>query len=303
MQHLFNPLESKRLFDNKYENMPSFIINNIHDNKVETYLKRDIETEDILLDGNSVVNEDNLFLSIFKENNQNNQNLKEEKLNQMNLIDSSGKNGKELIFSIKKEKLGIKRKRNKNSNVKRKHTREAYDNIISKITNRIINGLITFINKLIKKLKNSELRKLSLVNIDKKNIPISNKKNKLRLLNMKLKQILSGNISKKYKKLEKKYSNYKKYNKIYINIFYENKEKDLINIFEKSFKDIIEIYNGNNKKCGIFDEFITLKDDIIELELKEKENYVNSYKYVAENFINIIEEIEERNPTKDKIIK
>lgn len=77
----------------------------------------------------------------------------------------------------------------------------------------------------------------------------------------------------------------------------------MINIFEKSFKDIIEIYNGNNKKCGIFDEFITLKDDIIELELKEKENYVNSYKYVAENFINIIEEIEERNPTKDKIIK
>jgi hypothetical protein len=101
------------------------------------------------------MNEDNLFLSIFKENNRNNQNLKEEKLNQMNLIHSSKKNGKKQIFNIKKERLGIKRKRNKNSNKKRKHTREAYDNIISKITNRIINGLITFINKLIKKLKNS----------------------------------------------------------------------------------------------------------------------------------------------------
>ena len=67
------------------------------------------------------MNEDNLFLSIFKENNRNNQNLKEEKLNQMNLIHSSKKmekskylilkkrdqvsKGKEIKIQIKKENI------------------------------------------------------------------------------------------------------------------------------------------------------------------------------------------------------
>jgi hypothetical protein len=48
------------------------------------------------------MNEDNLFLSIFKENNRNNQNLKEEKLNQMNLIHSSKKMEKRKYLILKK---------------------------------------------------------------------------------------------------------------------------------------------------------------------------------------------------------
>ncbi len=202
------------------------------------------------------------------------------------------------IFNIKKVNLGRKRKRNINSKGRSKHTREAYDNIISNIKNRIINNVRVYINNLIKKTENNELNRINLKNINKLNIPISSKRNKLELLNMSLKDIFSQKISSKYKKLAKKYSNYENYNKIFINRIYNKKEKDLINILDKTFREIIEIYNGKKEREELFKDFITLENDIINLEGKEKRSYIDNYKYVAENFVEIIEKIDERSSKK-----
>lgn len=248
----------------------------------------------------SEINNDN-FYSTFEENKIDS---KKDQLNTTSVC-SLTKNNKKQIFIIKKTRLG--NKRNRNSNKKRKtHTKESNDNIISNIKNKILNNLIDFINNKIKKLKNSELMKLSLKNIDKTKIPISNKKNKLRLLNMTLKNIFSENVSERYKKLARNDPNYKYHNKKCINKIYENLERDsdLISLFEKTFKDIIEIYNGKKEKSEYFEGFITLKDDIKNLDLKlkeqkeQKESYINKYKNVAENFVEIIESIKKRNSQK-----
>ena len=202
------------------------------------------------------------------------------------------------IFNIKKVNLCRKRKRDINSKGRAKHTREAYDNIISNIKNRIINNVRVYINNLIKKTENNELNRINLKNINKLNIPISSKKNKLELLDMSLRNIFSQKISPKYKKLAKKYSNYENYNKIFINRIYNKKEKDLINILDKTFREIIEIYNGKKEREELFKDFITLENDIINLEGKEKRSYIDNYKYVAENFVEIIEKIDERSSKK-----
>ncbi len=246
---------------------------------------------------NLIFSQDNKgFNNTFEENYTN-----EAQININNSVYSLTENKKQSIFIIKKTRLG--NKRNRNSNKKRKaHTKESSDNIISNIKNKILKNLLGFINDKIKKLKNSELMKLSLKYIDKKYIPFSNKKNKLCLLNMKLKNLFSKNISERYKKLAKQYSNYKKYNKMCISKIYQYKEieidSDLINLFESSFKDVIEIYNGKKEKSEYYEGFITLEEDIKNLEANENESYINSYKNVAENFVQYIENIKEKNSKK-----
>ena len=84
-----------------------------------------------------------------------------------------------------------------------------------------------------------------------------------------------------------------------INKIYKYKEieidSDLIDLFESSFKDVIEIYNGKKEKSEYYEGFITLEEDIKNLEANENERYINSYKDVAENFVQYIENIKERN--------
>ena len=264
----------------------------------------DFEKEDIFFGYNEKWEEENKHI----DNNQfvpfqnipevNNLMLKAEQSVKTLSTSTAYKHKNTKIFNIKKVNLRRKIKRNINSKRRSKHTREAYDNIISNIKNRIINNVRVYINNFIKKTKNTELNRINLKNINKLNIPISSKKNKLELLDMSLRNIFSQKISPKYKELAKKYSNYENYNKIFINRIYNKKEKDLINILDKTFREIIEIYNGKRERDEIFKDFITLENDIVNFEGKEKRSYIDNYKYVAENFVEIIEKIDERSSKK-----
>ena len=264
----------------------------------------DFEKEDIFFGYNEKWEEENKHI----DNNQfvpfqnipevNNLMLKAEQSVKTLSTSAAYKHKNTKIFNIKKVNLRRKIKRDINSKRRSKHTREAYDNIISNIKNRIINNVRVYINNFIKKTKNTELNRINLKNINKLNIPISSKKNKLELLDMSLRNIFSQKISPKYKKLAKKYSNYENYNKIFINRIYNKKEKDLINILDKTFREIIEIYNGKRERDEIFKDFITLENDIVNFEGKEKRSYIDNYKYVAENFVEIIEKIDERSSKK-----
>ena len=264
----------------------------------------DFEKEDIFFGYNEKWEEENKHI----DNNQfvsfqnipevNNLMLKAEQSVKTLSTSTAYKHKNTKIFNIKKVNLRRKIKRDINSKRRSKHTREAYDNIISNIKNRIINNVRVYINNFIKKTKNTELNRINLKNINKLNIPISSKKNKLELLDMSLRNIFSQKISPKYKELAKKYSNYENYNKIFINRIYNKKEKDLINILDKTFREIIEIYNGKRERDEIFKDFITLENDIVNFEGKEKRSYIDNYKYVAENFVEIIEKIDERSSKK-----
>ena len=116
----------------------------------------------------------------------------------------------------------------------------------------------------------------------------------LQWFNLKLKDVFSVEISKRFKLNDKDLN---KYN--IIKILNENKATEVINVLNTTVKDIYKDYIENKKKEG----FETLNDDLMRIkskmiEEKEDENiekYLNNYKYIAKNleliFINKIPRI------------
>ena len=190
---------------------------------------------------------------------------------------------KEKIFKTKKFKNFIGRK-SKNSlyNKEKPHTKKSKDNIITTIKRKLINYSLEFINSLIKKSKNDEINKIKLLKIDNTSSIVYNKEKSLDLLNLTLKDLLSGTLSKKYKLLDENY------NKININLIIENKENDLINAFNITLREILHIYCDDNKN-GFFEDLKRLKDDKNNFKSKnEEKSYIELYEKTAKNFEEII---------------
>ena len=102
------------------------------------------------------------------------------------------------------------------------------------------------------------------------------------LLNLTLKDLLSGTLSKKYKLLDENY------NKININLIIENKENVLINAFNITLREILHIYCDDNK-TGFFEDLKRLKDDKNNFKSKnEEKSYIELYEKTAKNFEEII---------------
>ena len=105
------------------------------------------------------------------------------------------------------------------------------------------------------------------------------------LLNLTLKVLLSGTLSKKYKLLDENY------NKININRIIENKENDLINVFKITLREILHIYYDDNK-TGFFEGLKRLKDDKNNFKSKnEEKSYIELYEKMAKNIEEIIDGI------------
>ena len=108
---------------------------------------------------------------------------------------------KEKIFSIKKETK--KARKGKIFDIKKeiriKHTKNKNDNIISKIKRALYNHFLIFINNRLKHSKNTKLNILKLVKNGNSAIMFCKKEENLSLLKSTLKEILSNNISTKYR--------------------------------------------------------------------------------------------------------
>ena len=218
-------------------------------------------------------------------------------------------NKKEKIFEIRKKKRKCGRKTKKGIDKKKgKHNKEYPDNLRDKIKRTIYRHTLSFINKLIKNLNNNKkkyfLRKINTTQIFK-----CKKEKIIELLNIKVKDILSNNISKHHKKIENNFNQ-----KIIDSIIkqYEDIKKEKQNykseeiqfieeineVFNKTFREMLEIYiDANNQfQFNFYKDFIKLKDDIKTLREKgEKDNYILKYEDYSENFIKNIENIEPRN--------
>ena len=218
-------------------------------------------------------------------------------------------NKKEKIFEIRKKKRNCGRKTKKGIDKKKgKHNKEYPDNLRDKIKRTIYRHTLSFINKLIKNLNNNKkkyfLRKINTTQIFK-----CKKEKIIELLNIKVKDILSNNISKHHKKIENNFNQ-----KIIDSIIkqYEDIKKEKQNykseeiqfieeineVFNKTFREMLEIYiDANNQfQFNFYKDFIKLKDDIKTLREKgEKDNYILKYEDYSENFIKNIENIEPRN--------
>ena len=184
---------------------------------------------------------------------------------------------KKKIFVInKKSKIGRKPKA---SLIKGHHTKFSHDNILRKIRVKFFKRIINYINSIIISKNVNNIKRLK--PLKGKIAQNNNIKYNIKLLNSKLKDILSSNeINGKFKLFDKYY------NKNVIDTIYSKNIKELIDILEMTFLDVFKIFRDSNET----EKLIGLEklDSVIrEIKLKEKDDvYINKLIKVAMNFEN-----------------
>ena len=229
-------------------------------------------------------------LNVIEQTKQNNSQMKIE-------LRQNGKIRKEAlkIFDIVKEKKKNIKKGRMTKDLKKNylgiHNKFSQDNIIRKIKASFIEKSMNYVNKqfsihlkrrgikkyyrLIQRISPSESRKIR-------------KSENLDFLETPLKTIFSSTLSKKCSLYDPDY-NKKQIEKLYL----ENEAKDVIKTLDMPVGEMYDKYCKNIKMDG----FGTLEDDLIEERLKmeeKKENnideYLEKYKFTAENYKHIFDE-------------
>jgi hypothetical protein len=242
-----------------------------------------------------------------------------EKINSMTKANTNSKSSfkkpakiQEKIFNIMKinKKVGRLMKKMKNS-IKAKHNKLSEDNIIQKIKVSFLEKIFNKINYeyekfLLEGKSYNDNKQKNIVKLIKRISPQESKKIKkednLNWFSLKLKVLLSSNLSLKYSKFTPNY------NEKRIKNLYEKKEAiNVIEILEKSVRDMYEKYSNNIK----IDGFGTLEDDLISIRKKMENNgeenideYLNEYRKIAQNLENIFKAKKSRvSKNKENLIK
>ena len=234
-----------------------------------------------ITDNNNYITE-NIYSTNIKKNNE----LKEANNNIINNIDLSIKN-KKIINNTKN--MGRK-KDNNNCNKKYKHNKYIPDNIRLRYKRSFFKYLIKLINNRISKCpklkKRGTIKKLS------SNIISNTKKDKTFLmLNSTAKEYLSLGISSKYKKLPKDH------NKKLIEYIYSINETFLIEILDKTIRELMTIFCSDPNKYEEFIDFKRLQyhiDDVLISKHHEDEEYITLFVEQAINFEEKYKEIDGR---------
>ena len=157
--------------------------------------------------------------------------------------------------NLKNDEGKIKRgRKGKENNQKEIHDKRCLDNIIKKVKVFIFKCALLFLNKII----NENFKyKIELMKLDYKFVNRIEKEQDLKILNMRLKDLFSNDISPKY---THKFP--KDYNKTIIERILKDADdiilfafnmtlRDWLDIFtlKKSVKDIINVYNNKNNDC------------------------------------------------------
>ena len=181
------------------------------------------------------------------------------------------------------------------------HDKFGQDNIIRKIKRAFIKSLIDYINKIYgeyqRRNNHKNIKKL-LKRISPKTVTEIKKQNNLKWLNSTIKDILSKEISTKYKDNNGFYN----YNEKQINkLFKDGKAKDVIDILEKTVRDLYNIFINKEDNNETLEGFETLEDNIQNIREKMKkegkfdiESYLYKYRTTAKNFEKIFSDMRNR---------
>ena len=268
--------EFSKLFQTFTDNnsgIKSFLNSNIKKNNKNVILNKD---EELTKNFNTEVKKEES--NIFEENGKNVKNyLDENKENLTIEIPKLEKNflNKKRMFEVDRKKTGRKPK---NTNSKSDHTKYSHDNISRKIKVKFFQKFMKYINGKIKSKYNGIIQKL---------LPLKGEicqnntiKFNTQLLNTKLKDIFSTT------EINRKFRLYgENYNKNVIDTIYNNNIKELIEIFELTFLEMINIFKDKNETK--YNDFEKLNTVVEEIKLKENDNYyAELFQSVAMNFEN-----------------
>lgn len=189
------------------------------------------------------------------------------------------------IFDIKKVSKRIgRRKHDKPELYKYEavHTKYRQDNIIQKIKIHFINSTMDLINRKYNEYLNIDSKKRLLQKIKPNFTKIWRKKGNQEFLEKKLKDVFSEELSERCSTFHDK----KNYNKEQIEKLYEkNKAKNVINILDKSLKEMYRIYIMENNGMKEYN----LKYDLIQIEQKNGKEYAQEYNKKAMDFLNLFD--------------
>ena len=185
-------------------------------------------------------------------------------------------NNEPCILIKNENEEGEKKKRGRKINITKKtkilHDKYSQDNIIKKIKGKFLGYIVKFLNNLLKQ-SNYRKKKYKLYKLNYKYINQLKKEEDLEIFKKKLKELLSLEISPKYKKISKLH------NKKIINEIFENKDLSNYQVikfaFELTFKEWIELFTYKK----------------------------NVYEIIKHNDENIIEEIEKSMIHVDVLLK
>jgi hypothetical protein len=173
------------------------------------------------------------------------------------------------IFSINKEpKIKVEENEIQNKNLLGKkrydenHTKNAFDNIVRKIKSKLFGAIIIILNKSLEEKKNIEEKKIKKKENQKEKkgeiknecflkpeqpiILQTNVKENLELLDMKLREIFSKNVSQKVKNFSKEHQ--LNYNKNFIEKIKDDPRKQKTNeILDMTFFQCMEHFRGTKK--------------------------------------------------------
>ena len=195
-------------------------------------------------------------------------------------------NYKKLYYIEKTKSKILKRKRgrlpkNKTPSYKLKHSKLSKDDIIQKIIKNLKNIAFSYINKLYEKNNKDKKSEPLLRSIDSKEYNVFSNQKIYELFHKKLADLFSADISKRNSNFLTNHS--KDYNKVVIEtLIKENKEKNVIRVFNLTLRDIYEHYINNE-----IPEF-NFENDLIKIEKKEGKEYKYRYEEIMLELEDII---------------
>ena len=198
---------------------------------------------------------------------------------------------KGIIKEEKDEEKFLGRKR-KDDNKKGNHTRNDVDNIMKKCKNTLFHNVIEYVALVVNSLKSDKKEEFLLLNLSYEYIDILKKDNELALFNMKLKELVSLDISSKYSLIEDKEFNKKNINKI---LKEERDNEVLINLLNMRFGDRIDVFTLK-KKIEIEPKFKGLEKALKEISDKNDEEYFSRFIFFLFNYKNYFQNKKGRRP-------
>ena len=194
------------------------------------------------------------------------------------------------LLIIKEEKvLGRKRK---DDNQEGNHTRNDVDNIMKKCKNTLFHNVIEYVALIVNSLKSDKKEEFLLLKLSYEYIDILKKDNELALFKMKLKDLVSLDISSKYSLSEDKEFNKKNINKI---LKEERDNEVLINLLNMRFGDWIDVFTLK-KKIEIDPKFKGLEKALKEISDKNDEEYFSRFIFFLFNYKNYFQNKKGRRP-------
>jgi hypothetical protein len=198
---------------------------------------------------------------------------------------------KGIIKEEKDEEKFLGRKR-KDDNKKGNHTRNDVDNIMKKCKNTLFHNVIEYVALIVNSLKSDKKEEFLLLNLSYEYIDILKKDNELALFKMKLKELVSLDISSKYSLIEDKEFNKKNINKI---LKEERDNEVLINLLNMRFGDWIDVFTLK-KKIEIEPKFKGLEKALKEISDKNDEEYFSRFIFFLFNYKNYFQNKKGRRP-------